>query len=169
MPRSQQNIGIDLHSDHPEIPGWFNFQRVYDRMVAHAPAGAAFVEVGAWLGKSTAYLATRIRESGKNIALHVVDTWRGSPGESAHRSELERHGGDLFPAFRENMLRAGVLDLIRPIQKTSVEAARDFADSSLDFVFLDAAHDSISVSADIRAWWPKVKADGHPMYSSRSA
>ena len=51
-------------------------------MVAQAPDGTALVEVGAWLGKSTAYLAGRIRESGKNITLHVVDTWRGSPGEN---------------------------------------------------------------------------------------
>ena len=146
--------------DDPAIPGWFNFHAVYDRMVAQAADGAAFVEVGAWFGRSTAYLAKRVRTSGKAITLHVVDTWRGSPGEAAHQDEVARHGGDLFPAFRAHMARNGVLNLLRPVQKLSADAARDFADGSLDFVYIDAAHDPVSVSADIRAWWPKVKAGG---------
>ncbi len=151
---------MSISLDDPSIPGWFNFSSVYDRMVQRSADGAAFVEVGAWFGRSTSYLAKAIRASEKKIGLHVVDTWKGSPNEAAHREEVAKHGGDLFPAFRAHMARNGVMDLITPVQKPSVDAAGDFADGSLDFVYIDAAHDPVSVSADIRAWWPKVKPGG---------
>jgi predicted O-methyltransferase YrrM len=42
----------------------------------------------------------------------------------------------------------------------SVSAAATYADGSLDFVFIDAAHDYQSVVDDIRAWGPKMKPGG---------
>ena len=67
--------------DYTEIPGWFNEEWLYDRMIGHVRDGATFVEVGCWLGKSTAYCARRILESGKAIRFVAVDTWEGSPSE----------------------------------------------------------------------------------------
>ena len=45
-------------------------------------------------------------------------------------------------------------------QCTTVEAAERIPDDSLDFVFIDAGHSYEAVTADIRAWWPKVKVGG---------
>ena len=42
----------------------------------------------------------------------------------------------------------------------SVDAAKTFADKSLDFVYLDARHDYRSVDEDLRTWWPKMKPNG---------
>ena len=42
----------------------------------------------------------------------------------------------------------------------STAAAAGMANSSLDFVYLDARHDFMGVVADIQAWWPKVKVGG---------
>ena len=42
----------------------------------------------------------------------------------------------------------------------SLEAASRFDDASLDFVFIDAAHEKDAVLADIKAWLPKVKKGG---------
>lgn len=42
----------------------------------------------------------------------------------------------------------------------SEEAAPLFADASLDFVFIDANHDSEHVRQDIMLWTPKVKPTG---------
>lgn len=46
------------------------------------------------------------------------------------------------------------------IKKDSIEAAKDVADGSLDFVFIDADHSHKSVKEDITAWAEKVKKGG---------
>lgn len=49
---------------------------------------------------------------------------------------------------------------VKLIRRFSVEAAKDFEDGSLDFVFIDAAHDFVNVVNDLAAWEPKVKSGG---------
>jgi hypothetical protein len=146
--------------NYTHIPGWFNFETVYDRAVRDAPDPAVFVEVGAWLGKSSAYLASAVRSSGKQIRLVMVDTWVGSELEPAHQQFINSLGGDAFATFQSNMERASVWELIEPLRKSSVEAAAGFENESVNFVFLDGGHDYWSVTADIRAWWPKVRSGG---------
>jgi GT2 family glycosyltransferase/predicted O-methyltransferase YrrM/predicted Zn-dependent protease len=145
----------------PDVPGWFDFADVYDAAVERAPrSGARFVEVGAWLGRSTIYLARRIAASGKDVELTAVDTFRGSPAEEAHRAVVAAHGGSVRPRFEANLRRHGVRDRVAVLEAPSVEAAASFPDGSLDFVFIDADHAYKSVKADVRAWLPKVRPGG---------
>ncbi len=46
------------------------------------------------------------------------------------------------------------------IEKPSAEAAENFADQSLDFVFIDADHGYDGCLSDIKAWSPKVRYGG---------
>lgn len=46
------------------------------------------------------------------------------------------------------------------VRKSSIEAAKDFPDRSLDAVYIDAEHDEESIRADIKAWRPKIKFGG---------
>jgi predicted O-methyltransferase YrrM len=142
------------------IPGWCNFEAIYDRMIATMPIGANVVEVGAWLGRSTAYLARACQASGKNIRLSVVDTWEGSSLECMYNDVLLESKGSVFDQFRRNMEAAEVWNHLVAIKSTSVEAAKRFPNNGLDFVFIDAAHDFYSVVSDIRAWWPKIRIGG---------
>ena len=48
-------------------------------------------------------------------------------------------------------------DLVR---KTSAEASRDFADGSLDFVYIDGNHMYDYVFEDLSVWYPKVRVGG---------
>lgn len=46
------------------------------------------------------------------------------------------------------------------IKDTGVNAATQFEDGSLDFVYIDGDHTYEFVSGDIKAWWPKIKSGG---------
>jgi predicted O-methyltransferase YrrM len=134
------------------IQGWFDFAEVYDRAVQQAAPEANFVEIGAWRGRSTCYLASRIKMSAKKINLWVVDTWKGSTGtyaEQLMKQALAANDGDLFPEFLENMRQGGVVDLVQPLQMRSIEAAPRLVDGSLDFIFVDGAHDYEAVEQDL--------------------
>lgn len=137
----------------PDIPGWFDFADFYRDVVQALPDGAHIVEVGVWQGKSTAALGVEIANSGKAIRLDVVDWFQGSPED----------GLNALPDQRERFERhiAPIRHLVREVHaERSTEAALRYADGTLDFVFLDAAHDAPSVMADLVAWYPKLRPGG---------
>jgi hypothetical protein len=45
-------------------------------------------------------------------------------------------------------------------RKLSVDAARSFADASLDYVYVDARHDYAGALEDLHAWYPKLRSGG---------
>jgi cephalosporin hydroxylase len=135
------------------IQGWFFAEALYREAVESARDGDVFVEVGAWKGKSTAFMAVEIENSGKGIKFITVDHFLGS---KEHQNDPAIQGGTLLAEFREN-----TCDLPRQVMiMDSVVAAKQFEDNSLAFVYLDASHDYESVLADIKAWWPKIKKGG---------
>jgi hypothetical protein len=143
------------------IPGWFRFLGAYTMAVQRAPADvkSVFVEVGSWKGRSSAFLGVEIVNSKKPIALHCVDTFKGTPGESEHDNDPDRER--LAQVFASNMMplaKAG-LDLLVHVGK-SVVAAGGFDDGSVDFCWLDGDHSEEAVYADIGAWLPKMKEGG---------
>lgn len=140
------------------IQGWFSFEKVYTKMVKQCNKKAHFVEVGAWKGQSTAFLAVLIANSDKKIKLDVVDHWLGSENErnSTHKEATQR---DIFEEFKKNL--EPVIDYVNPVRKDSVTASKDYKDNSLDFVYIDADHRYEFVKADIDAWYPKVKKGGY--------
>ncbi|MHB1427043.1 MAG: class I SAM-dependent methyltransferase [Gemmataceae bacterium] len=149
-----------------QISGWFDFADIYDHMIERARDGAVFVEVGAYLGRSTLYLASRIQKAAKKVRVYVVDRWDGWIYNERESFEEEREDdslleeGDVFQHFIRNVLRAGVEDVIFPLRMPSEQAAGLFEDGTLDFVFLDADHDYKAVRRDLEAWFPKVKRRG---------
>ncbi len=142
-----------------QIPGWFDFADIYDHMLARASEDAVFVEVGAYLGRSTLYLASRIQQSGKKIRVYAVDRWDGWIYDDC-RPPTPPETEDVFWHFVRNVRRAGVEEVIYPLKMASEQAANLFEDGTLDFVFLDADHGEESVRRDLEAWFPKVKRRG---------
>ena len=79
--------------------------------------------------------------------LHLVDSYGGITDTDPK-----------FLGFKEKF--AAYESKIRWHIKTSLEAAPDIPDGSLDFVYIDANHRYFEVSQDIRAWLPKVRPGG---------
>ncbi len=152
-----------------DIPGFFDFQEVYDLAVEEACDDEMLVEVGTYLGKSAAHMVERIRASSKRLYFYVVDTW--DPAIYArwweHSNDPPRPwpveelmGKSLFDAFLYATEKVGVSDGMVPMRMSSSEAAKRFNDGSVRFAFLDADHQYGAVKADIEAWLPKVKPGG---------
>ena len=142
------------------IPGWFDFADIYDHLVAHAGDGAVFVEVGAYLGRSSIYLASRIKQSGKKIRVYAVDLWDGWVYGDCRPGVPLSEAKDVFGSFIRNVRRAKVEDVIYPLKMSSEQAVNLFADGTLDFVFLDADRGYEGVRRDLEEWFPKIKRRG---------
>lgn len=148
---------------HRDVPGWFDddFRDAYAGAVAAARPGATFVEVGAWLGKSTAFMCVELMERGRHdVTFFAVDTFAGSPDEDHHRTVVRDAGGSVYPRFLANLARGGVLGRVVPLVLESVKAAELFPDGSVDFCFIDACHAYDAVAGDIRAWLRTIRPGG---------
>ena len=145
-----------------QVEGFFDLIDfdLYKKVVDYFPDQSHFVEVGSYKGRSSAFMAVEIALSGKQIQFDCVDTWEGSKEHQQGQAfeDLDVVESRLFDVFTKNM--EPVKSLYRPVRMTSVEAAKTYQDQSLDFVFIDAAHDYENVLADILAWAPKVKSQG---------
>ncbi len=131
---------------------WFDYSPLYERFIAEIPNNSHIVEVGCWKGKSVAFLAVEAINSGKNIKIDAVDTWCGSAEHSIDPQVL-------YETFINNI--SPLRHVVTPIKMASVDASSLYENESLDVVFIDAAHDYLSVKADIAAWLPKVKSGGY--------
>jgi autotransporter strand-loop-strand O-heptosyltransferase len=147
-----------IKDDYSSIKGNFDSEPLY-RYIVNTLDKGHIVELGAWFGKSTAFLAQLIKDSGKDIQLDVVDTWEGS-GEDEQERVLQKCGGSTYPIFEKHMKRLGLFDYIDQKIMTSMEACGFCSDNSLDLVFIDADHDYESVLEDIEGWFHKVKKGG---------
>ena len=88
------------------------------------------------------------------------------PAAAAGRAETDFHGGAVADGggtfagiLHRNIIECGFADAITLIVADSVTAAA-LADRSIDWVHLDARHDSEHLRADISAWKPKVRPGG---------
>jgi len=140
-----------------DIIGWFDFQDIYDLAVDKAKDGDSFLEVGCFMGKSTAYLLQKIKESEKDIRVYVIDIFEA---ECEHHNDLikEKGGGTLLDIFNKNM---GALDLVPYISVgKSEECYNNFNDETFSMIFIDAAHDYKSVKSDLNNFYSKLKSGG---------
>lgn len=140
---------------HDKIQGWFQCEPLYRRMVEQAQNGAVFVEVGVWKGKSAAFMGVEIINSKKKIEFYAVDHFKGLP---EHQNDPLVKANALKEECYKNL--EPVMGVVRMLPLPSLEAAAMFADNSIDFVYIDGAHEYDDLKADIIAWGPKVKTGG---------
>lgn len=108
------------------------------------------VEVGVERGKYSRVLL----ESNPGLKLWLVDPWQAYKGYREHVSQEKLDG---FLEQTKEYLSSFNYAIKR---KFSVDAAKDFEDNSLDFVYLDGNHEFRHVVDDISEWYPKVRIGG---------
>lgn len=142
---------------------WFSYPTLYSRFVKELNSGSKIIEVGCWKGKSAAYLAVEIINSGKDIKLDAVDIWECNDQEYNIKYSIQDDpyikSNSLYELFLSNI--SPVSSVVHPIRMKSTEASKLYEDESVDVVFIDAAHDYESVRDDIKCWYPKVKPGGY--------
>ena len=134
---------------------WFSYANLYSEMVNKFPSESHFVEIGSWKGKSSAYMAVEIANSGKDIKFDCIDPW---PDWKESGEYFETLCENLYETFLSNI--EPVKNYIKPIRNTSLGSVNDYIDGSLDFVFIDGNHEYDFVFSDIKNWLPKVKCGG---------
>ena len=105
------------------------------------------VEIGSFSGVSSELFSLHCKE------IHCVDLWDAY-------WEIEDKQRTEFAEYTFNKLLVNYNN-IKKIKDSSTNAANMFQDKSLDFVYIDAAHDYENVKKDILAWLPKVKNGGY--------
>ena len=129
------------------IQGWMGVREM--RWLHETARGMdSVVEIGSWKGRSTFALC-----SSGCAHVYAVDHFLGS---SEHQVKFDFAGGwTPFAEFRDNILACFKNVTLK--RMSSAEAAKDFAEGSVDMVVLDGAREFESVMEDLAMWAPKAR------------
>lgn len=110
-------------------------------------------KVGAEIGVDKGEFSEKFGRAG--LKLFAIDPWKqyGDYTDSRGQERLDflyEHTKRVLAPYPECSV----------IRKTSMEAVNDFADGSLDFVYIDGNHQFKYVAEDISEWSKKVKSGG---------
>jgi hypothetical protein len=147
------------------MPGWYTYPHLHDRMLADAPDGALFVELGVFVGKSIIGLLEKADRLGKNIRVVGVDHFAGSPEFTGANPVYffnlpfkEAPDGFLAMAAVQNL--RDYANRAQILVSDTIRAADLFANGSVYAVTVDAGHEETDVVDDITAWYSKVMPGG---------
>jgi MMP 1-O-methyltransferase len=127
-----------------EIPGWLTDEEgeaLYE-LARSCRGDGVIVEIGSWKGKSTVCLGLG-SQAGNNVPIYAIDP----------------HADYRFGDFKDNIERAGIAGLVRPIASLSQPAADGF-DEPIELLFVDGSHEYDLVLEDFEKWVPKVVDGG---------
>lgn len=160
-----------------DIPGWFDFQHVYDEAVETAPRGATLVEIGVAFGRSLAYLARRAIDAKRHdLRIVGVDPWvddwttptgwkeEARPTWGSEHAEWARSVGGPFSAFVVKMRDHAPEELERVTvwRMDSFQASVAMSgDTRVHMAFIDGDHRYEAVAQDVRVWGRATILAGH--------
>lgn len=110
--------------------------------------------VGAEVGVERGVFSDVLLTAHPGLTLHCVDAWQAYSGYREHVTQAKLDG--FYDETRARLLGKNAV----VHRGFSTDVAKEFADRSLDFVYIDACHDLPNTIADIHAWSPKVRKGG---------
>jgi len=123
-----------------------------NRTIMAATLGELGFKVGAEIGVAQGWHAQILCRENPEIKLYAVDIWSRYPGYGEYTDRITKY-------YQEAEKRLAPYNCVL-VKKFSQDAARDFADGSLDFVYIDGAHDFKNVAIDLCEWTKKVRVGG---------
>jgi predicted O-methyltransferase YrrM len=139
-------FGLDKSARSPlEIRG-------INRTIMAKILGELKFKFGAEIGVAQGNHAATLCEQNPGVKLYCVDIWDSYPGYHDYANKIKRY-------FEEAKAKLAPFDVVI-IKKFSMDAVKDFPDESLDFVYIDGAHDFKNVADDICEWTKKVRIGG---------
>lgn len=135
------------------ISGWLNRKEaelLFELASAVRP-GRDIVEVGSYLGRSTAFLALA---AGSDRTVHAVDPF--------DNGSIQLVRGDRFDTskqFQRNMEEIGVADRVQMHKAISADAAESYSGRPIDLLFVDGDHSEKAVYQDGSLWAPHLAPD----------
>ena len=128
--------------------------------------GLACAEIGVWKGDHAELILNALQPT----RLFLIDPWRSCEVDGDYGAWMLRVRGresydnwaarDWEPVAEGVRRRFAGDPRVEIVRAESAEAASRFADASLDGVYVDGRHDRPGCLADLRNYWPKVKAGG---------
>ncbi|HEX4026800.1 MAG TPA: class I SAM-dependent methyltransferase [Rhizomicrobium sp.] len=144
------------HSDHP-----------YLARAIGAVRPAIVVEVGVWKGASVVTMAREIQRLKLDAVVIAIDTWLGSSEHYLWEKfipDLDFEFGypRLYHKFAANVCKEGLAEQVVPLALDSINAFQLLKERGIcpDVLHIDAGHDYLSVTADLKAWWPQLRDGG---------
>ena len=110
-------------------------------------------KAGAEIGVERGLFSEELARVG--LTLHSIDPWLHCPAWP-HQQGQRR----MEQMYEDAKARLAPYENCTMIRKTSMEAVQDFADASLDFVYIDGNHEFRYVAEDLHEWPKKVRKGG---------
>jgi predicted O-methyltransferase YrrM len=136
---------------------WFHWApEVWEQLVPLLPGRERMLELGAFEGRSTAWIVENMLEDGG--VLVSVDTWAGGEEHAAMDiGEAEKNFNHNLKLLTEKYDKRTVLKY----KMTSYEALTTLAGGPpFDFIYIDASHTAPDVLTDACLAWPLLKDKG---------
>ena len=143
-----QKFSLDLTQPSP-----VNIESVNRKVMAETLAELGFT-VGAEIGVAAGDHSKTLLESIPSLTLYCVDTW------TADRSYWSFRSSTLANWYELAKIALSPYPNCIIKKQTSMEVARSIPNETLDFVYIDAAHDFKNIAMDICEWSKKVRPGG---------
>lgn len=115
------------------------------------------VKKGVEVGVAQGWHSLILCENLPGVELYGVDVWDLYEGYNEYTDRIHKY-------YLEAQDKMKPYPNYHFIKKFSMDAVKDFEDGSLDFVYIDGAHDFKNAADDICEWSKKVKRDGGIVY-----
>ncbi len=157
------------------IPHYDNLSHTMFEIAARTcKDGDIMVEVGAFMGHATCYMAECLVAYDKRPKLYAIDMWDEvvEPAHGENRTGLmpwgnetiadwRARGGRLYDSFRFYVDGCPFRDRIYDfVQFPAKSCMQDFDDDSVSWVFLNYTQDELAVQQEVTDWFPKLKSGG---------